>query len=630
MGSPANDDLSRRSRGWSTVPEAVRKAYAHGYAVIPQTRSKAAIVKWARYRRKRPSQAQIVAWHVKWPECNWGLLTGRKSVVVLDFDGDSGLDTMKALGLQATIRTPHGAHVWVEGTKFTLVGGARVDDQTFPGMDVRADGQIATFSGGGYRRTGRAIAYSDLPLDVRSLLRRRRKARRAQLDFQVPDDFNSPAPHQHLLGEALVRLSLHTRNDTGFWLACQMRDERYTRGAIWKTMRKFAEEVADLGDHPYTLQEAYDSMQSALSQPPRLPRELRDASEIGFLSDVQVEPVSWLWKGRIPLRKVTILEGDPDKGKSTITLDLGARVSVGGSLPDGVALDEPGAVLVICAEDDLADTVAPRLLAAGANLEHIAYLQLKKDDKGRLIPLSIPEDMPRIERGIKEAADRRSVPPKLVIIDPITAYLSEQIHSGNDPQVRKAMQPLKQLAEETGVAILLVRHLNKDGSLRSMYRGGGSIAFSAAARSVLVVDRHPDQEGAFVLAPVKGNLAARAPGLVYRIAASDDFDIPHIEWGEQVAMDADALLSAGDSRKDAPARREAEQFLLDLLQDGPMDSQDVAKAADAAGLSMRTVKNAKAKLPIRSLRVRSDGKINKWQWELHAYVSDGVVHFNLE
>jgi hypothetical protein len=258
-------------------------------------------------------------------------------------------------------------------------------------------------------------------------------------------------------------------------------------------------------------------------------------------------------------------------------------------------------------------------------------MKLKRDEKGRVIPLTIPDDLGEMGRAILMMTERTGVPVRTLVIDPITAYLPDTIHYGNDAQVRKAMLPLKQFAEDHNLAVVLIRHLNKDGGLRSLYRGGGSIAFTAAARSVLVVEKHPDDDGSCVLAQVKGNLGPPVPSITYRLVADVDHDAPRIEWGEEIRLTADQLLSP-DARREAPARKEAEQFLLDLLKDGPVGSKTIHEAAKEAGHSLKTVRAAKQVLGVRAERETDEtGKTTGWRWLLPVYrTDDGNYHFNLE
>jgi hypothetical protein len=322
---------------------------------------------------------------------------------------------------------------------------------------------------------------------------------------------------------------------------------------------------------------------------------------------------SWLWPNRIPLGKVAILEGDPERAKSTITLDLAARTSTGSPMPGEIQRREAAGVVIVCAEDDLSDTIVPRLLAHGADLSRIASIPLERDEHGQVRPLVLPEHQDRLEVAI------RQVEAKLLVIDPITAYLSETINTNNDASVRRATTPLTDLAQRTGTAILLVRHLNKSGELKAKYRGGGSIAFTGAARAVLVVEEHPEQPGLMVLARVKNNLAKAIPGIGYRVAPDDLYECPLIVWQGVVHIDTDTLLRGHDSRRDAEVRAEAEELLRDLLSDGPARVADAKKLLGDAGISTSTIQRAKQRLRIRSVRERDEqGKTIGWVWQLPA------------
>jgi hypothetical protein len=331
-----------------------------------------------------------------------------------------------------------------------------------------------------------------------------------------------------------------------------------------------------------------------------------------LLSTIERTYVGWLWPSRLPLGKVAILEGDPERGKSVVSLDLAARVSTGAPMPGEAIHRDPAGVVIVCAEDDASDTVIPRLLAHQADLGRIATIPLARDEHHRVKPLSLPEDLGRLEKAI------RGVGARLLIIDPITAYLSETISTNNDASVRRATTPLADLAQQTGCVILLIRHLNKAGDLKAKYRGGGSIAFTGAARSVLVVEEHPEQPGLIVLARVKNNLARTVPGIGYTIEEEPLYECPLVRWRGVVHIDADTLLRGHDSRRDAEAREEAEGYLRDLLADGPVAVPDVRKALiDGAGVTAATLRRAKDHLKVVSARQRDDdGKTTGWFWSL--------------
>jgi len=334
-----------------------------------------------------------------------------------------------------------------------------------------------------------------------------------------------------------------------------------------------------------------------------------------MLNTIQRTYVHWLWPGRLPFAKVAILEGDPERAKSVLTLDLAARVSTGSPMPGETTTTrtEAAGVVIVCAEDDLADTIIPRLHAHQADLGRIASIPLQRDEHGHVRPLMLPEHQDRLEVAV------RKVNARLLIIDPITAYLSETINSNNDASVRRATTPLTDLAQRTGAAVLLVRHLNKSGDLKAKYRGGGSIAFTGAARAVLVVEEHPEQPGLLVLARVKNNLARPVPSISYKVISDELYECPLIVWQGPVDIDADELLRGHDSRRDAEAREEAEGLLRDLLGDGPVPVVKVKELLSEAGVGASTMQRAKKHLGIVSDRQRDvTGKTAGWTWRLPA------------
>lgn len=327
------------------------------------------------------------------------------------------------------------------------------------------------------------------------------------------------------------------------------------------------------------------------------------------LADVEPQHVDWLWPGRMPLGKLVTLDGDPSLGKSTLTLSFAATLSRGGLWPDGTQAPV-GATLILSAEDGLADTIRPRLDAAGADPSRVFALTeiATYDDDGRAtIRTPTLSDLPLIEPMIVE----RRV--KLVVIDVLMAYMPGGVDSYRDQDVRSVLHRLSAMADRTGCVILLLRHLNKTGAGSAMYRGGGSIGIVGAARAGYLVARDPDDDTRVVFACTKNNLAARPEALAYQLVSAGE--VARVEWLGTVDTTADDLLRGSGDEEERSARDEAQAWLNDYLIDagGEASSKDIFTAAKRDGHSDRTMRRAKDKLRIQVTKVGFGGG---WVWRL--------------
>ncbi len=298
------------------------------------------------------------------------------------------------------------------------------------------------------------------------------------------------------------------------------------------------------------------------------------------LADVEFRPVSWLWPRYVPLGKVTVLEGDPGLGKSLVVADVAARITTGTRMPDGSASDLPGpaSVVVLTAEDDVSDTLRPRLEAAGADLNRVTVWETVLEDDGTERLPSVPDDL-----GLLAGVVRRTA-AKLVVVDPFTAFLSASIDAWKDAEVRRALTPLATLAADLGIAVVLIRHWTKTSATNPLHRGGGSIAITAASRSILLVAEHPQDETVRVLASVKSNLTARPPSLRFGIGLVGG--VPVVEWRGEIDLSAKDLTAVG--REMSPERAAVIGYVADRGE--PVTADEVAQA-----LGM-TPENARAHL----------------------------------
>lgn len=325
------------------------------------------------------------------------------------------------------------------------------------------------------------------------------------------------------------------------------------------------------------------------------------------LGDVLPTRTEWLWPGRLPIGKLTVFDGDPGLGKSTLMLDVAAKVTTGSPFCDGHR-PAVGNVVILSAEDGLADTIRPRLDAADADPSRVLALDAVHDPEFGQRPFSIPGDLSILDDVIAESrAD-------LVIVDVLNAYLAARVDSYRDQDVRGALMPLARLAERHCCAIVVLRHLAKSGGANAIYRGGGSIGIIGAARCGLLVAPDPDDESRMVLAVTKSNLAAIPPALAYRLTSDDERGCARVVWDGETTHKANDLLTVASPDDDSP---DAVAVLAELLADGPLWVKDAVDAMAGAGFSKDQAKRAKSKLRVRSVKVGAPGDPESgWKWEM--------------
>lgn len=316
------------------------------------------------------------------------------------------------------------------------------------------------------------------------------------------------------------------------------------------------------------------------------------------MEQVEVEKIDWLIYPFIPFGKVTIVQGDPGEGKTTMVLQIIAKLTKGESVLPGsdepilegktMALD-PVNVIYQTAEDGLGDTIKPRLLAAGADCSRVMVI----DDNDQALTMM---DV-RLEEAIIQTKAR------LVVLDPIQGFLGADVDMHRANEIRPLMKRVAILAEKYHCAIILIGHMNKNSNGKSSYRGLGSIDFQAAARSVLIVGRIKDEPEIRVVCHVKSSLAPEGKSIAFRLDKDKGF-----EWIGEYDISADELLN-GDGR--GQKSRKAKEFLLEILANGGMTQKKIAEEAEARGIKSKTLWNAKRELEIDSVK---RGK--QWYWML--------------
>ena len=294
------------------------------------------------------------------------------------------------------------------------------------------------------------------------------------------------------------------------------------------------------------------------------------------MSDVELTPVEWLWKPYLPFGKLSVLQGNPGEGKTYFAMHLAAACTNGKLLPNMERM-EPFNVIYQTAEDGLGDTVKPRLIEAGADLDRVLVI----DDSE--VQLTLSDE--RIEKAIIENNAR------LVIIDPIQAYLGADVDMNRANEVRPIFMRLGQVAQRTGCAILLIGHLNKAAGMQSLQRGLGSIDIAAAVRSVMFIGKLKHDPTMRILTHEKSSLAPPGVSLAFSLGDEGGF-----RWVGEYDITADEMLSGIEPQRETKTQQ-AKDLICALLAGGKQVlSEDIDKAALERGIPGRTVRDAKREL----------------------------------
>ena len=308
-----------------------------------------------------------------------------------------------------------------------------------------------------------------------------------------------------------------------------------------------------------------------LKEPPK-----KDSVKIIRMSDVELTPVEWLWKPYLPFGKLSVLQGNPGEGKTYFAMHLAAACTNGKLLPNMERM-EPFNVIYQTAEDGLGDTVKPRLIEAGADLDRVLVI----DDSE--VQLTLSDE--RIEKAIVENNAR------LVIIDPIQAYLGADVDMNRANEVRPIFMRLGQVAQRTGCAILLIGHLNKAAGMQSLQRGLGSIDIAAAVRSVMFIGKLKHDPTMRILTHEKSSLAPPGVSLAFSLGDEGGF-----RWVGEYDITADEMLSGIEPQRETKTQQ-AKDLICALLAGGKQVlSEDIDKAALERGIPGRTVRDAKREL----------------------------------
>lgn len=314
-------------------------------------------------------------------------------------------------------------------------------------------------------------------------------------------------------------------------------------------------------------------------------------SMITYFSQIVGVPVEWLWYPYIPYGKITLIEGDPGDGKSSLVLSIAAMISRGGLRPDGTNHEKPESTIYQCDEDGINDTILPRLKANNADCSKIAFI-----DEDENNPLSLMDE--RIEEALKKTNAR------LLVFDPIQSFLGSE-DMQNVTAMRRQLFYISRLAMKYHCAVIFIGHMNKQSSQKSIYRSLGSIDIVAACRSVLAVRRMQQSSGIRYIQHIKSSLAEEGSDLAFEIAEGGQINI----IGTVDAEVEDPMLEKESIRT---TKQEAiEEYLIAWLSKEDLPAAEIMKRFRELGISNRTVKSVKADQKIKSIK-KKDG----WYWHL--------------
>ena len=320
--------------------------------------------------------------------------------------------------------------------------------------------------------------------------------------------------------------------------------------------------------------------------------------ELGLLtyySDVKSEPVKWLWYPYIAIGKITLLQGDPGDGKSTMMMNFIAELSKGGATPDGVAFGRPHKIIYQCSEDGASDTIKPRLEAAGADCRNIAFI-----NEEVYVGLTLDDEL--IRDAIIECS------PQLVVIDPIQSYIGNDSDLQIAVRARKLMRRIGMWASTFNCAIVLIGHLSKREGSKELYRGLGSIDVVASARSVLQVERDAEDEDIRIVKQIKNSLAPKGKDLRFEIRPGTGF-----RWlGESEPAEVPAVTFEPAESYIPKSKHELAAMLIKrILANGSVESMKIKKLMAEYRIGDKTMNEVKAELGIKPYR-----KMRSWYWVL--------------
>lgn len=634
-----------------------------GFRVFPcEPNAKRPTCHWQQEGTTNPDT--IRAWFAAIPNMNYGVAMDDKHFALdLDCKGErNGQRDLASLEQQHSdlpntliVKTPSGGfHLFFVGHAANSVGKKSLGG----GIDVRGDGGYVVGPGsiidGARYEIANEAAIADAPDWVLALTARQivEPAKRAE---GVADD----SPHEISRMRAYLRnrveqgdvaIEFQGGNSRTFAIACEVMDrvnEKIAFDLLAKEWNPFCDPPWSEGELRVIVGNAARYRQNEIAAKASKPPEeafvgygqqaRRDQAKAGNFkgmtyqnaAETKTRRIEWLWRPRIPAGMLSILGGDPDCGKSTIMYSIGATITKGGVLPLGEGTVDIGRVLVLAGEESKDRVSVPRLKAAGADLRYVTFVDplIREDDtEPRLIDLA--QDLDRI-KGVIAALEADGGPKvKLLIIDPLSAYLGATANAYKASDMRRLLTPISDWADKEQIAVIVVAHLNKSSaSTTALNRLSDSHAIGALSRAAWLTAPERDEDGKetryFLMMRGKNNLTSRdTPNLRYRIEGVDVplddgsvYNHPRVVWVDHASTTADEAFSQ-DYSKPRNKGEAAEAFLKGTLADGPVPVAKLKEMAEERGIGWRTVEAAKAKLSVRSKQIGTPRSGGYTVWHL--------------
>ena len=567
-----------------------------GFSVIPVGVDKKPLIEWKQYQNECATFQQIEKWMEMFPEMNIGIVTGKISnLIVVDIEAGGKTD-----GLPSTVIAKTGGggwHYYYKHPGVEVKNATRIRELT----DIRGDGGYVVAppslhpSGNSYEWLvpfGK-IALADLPTWVFA----EKQTTVFTKDWPaIANGVNKGSRNTDaasFVGKILHDLSTELWTTTG-WDATVAWNQRNNPPMSEKELRAVFESI---------------KQRQSISRNEKPRKSSRAMSEC--FANIKPEPISWLWPEYMAIGKITLIAGDPGLGKSLITSMLAATVSKGYKWPINNFNSPLGSVIMLSAEDDPADTIRPRLDAAGTDCARVHIIKSIEDiDATGSVTnriFSFKRDIVALEECLSSLPDC-----KLVIIDPVSAYLDGTDGNSNS-DIRGLFTPLAGLASKYKVAVVLVQHLNKSSGGSALYRPMGSLAFIATARAAFIVTKDPDNPHRRMFMPAKNNLAKENIGLAYSIMTAENGS-PVIAWeSEPISITADEALAIPQFNEERTATDDAVNFLKNLLLAGPVSAAEADKQARQLGIGNKPLRSARGKLGIKPIKTGFSGG---WVWAL--------------